>query len=240
MNKLKLAVLFISCVCIFSCSDGQTGLGDEISIINQNNSEPDNDSSETTNDDLLNTDFNILFIGNSLTYTNDLPDLVKRRAKQRGIILGTKMIAHPNYAIVDHWNFGSTQEDIASKKFDFVIIQQGPSSQPLGREILIDYGKKYNEICTENDAKLCYFMVWPALINYQTYGGVIKNHRDAASINNAILCPVGEVWKEHFDATDKFDYYSGDGFHPSLTGSQVAANVIVESLFPIKIGDRIK
>ncbi|PCJ95777.1 MAG: hypothetical protein COA50_08230 [Flavobacteriaceae bacterium] len=178
------------------------------------------------------TGLNILFIGNSLTYTNDLPGLVKTRAKQKGITIGTKMIALPNYAILDHWSDGEVQKEINSKKYQFIIIQQGPSSQPFGRQVLIEYGQKYSALCKVNNAKLAYFMVWPSLANYETFDGVILNHKEAALINKAILCPVGEVWKTHFDNTNNFDYYGPDGFHPSFKGSQVAANVIVATLFP--------
>ena len=177
------------------------------------------------------TEFNILFIGNSLTYTNKLPQLVKKKAKLKGIKINTKMIAFPNYAIEDHWLDGQVQKLISSKKYDFVIIQQGPSSQNEGRNMLIEYGKKYSSICKLNNTKLCYFMVWPSLNNYYTFDGVIKNHKDAASINNSILLPVGEVWKDYFDRTDDFQYYGSDGFHPSLEGSKAAAKVIVEYLF---------
>lgn len=178
-----------------------------------------------------NTEFNILFIGNSLTYTNNLPELVKKRAKLKGIEIDTKMIAFPNYAIADHWNDGQVQKLIARKKYDFVIIQQGPSSQNDGRKMLIEYGKEYSSLCKLNDTKLCYFMVWPSLNNYHTFDGVINNHKDAASINDSILLPVGEVWKDYIDSTNSFEYYSSDGFHPSLKGSQIAAKVIVEYLF---------
>jgi len=177
------------------------------------------------------TDFNILFIGNSLTYTNNLPEIVNKSAKLQGIEINTKMIAFPNYAIIDHWNNGQVQKLITSKKYDYVIIQQGPSSQNNGREMLIEFGKKYSSLCKLNDTKLCYFMVWPSLNNYHTFDGVINNYKDAATINNSILLPVGEVWKDYFDKNNDFQYYSSDGFHPSLMGSQIAAKVIVEHLF---------
>lgn len=179
----------------------------------------------------LNADFHILFVGNSLIYSNDLPKLVKKKAEQKGIHIKTKMLALPNYAIHDHWEDGNVQKLMANKKYDFVIIQQGPSSQKDGRKILIEYGKKYKELCKENNSKLCFFMVWPSLNYYHTFDGVIKNYTEAAFMNNAILCPVGKVWKKHFDSTNSFDYYGPDGFHPSLTGSLVAADIIVESLF---------
>ncbi len=176
------------------------------------------------------TEISILFIGNSLTYTNNLPELVKKNAKLRGVEVTTKMVAYPNYAIEDHWNDGRVQKLISSKKFDFVILQQGPSSQSAGRNMLIEFGKKYSHLCELSEAKLCYFMVWPSLTYYHTFDDVIKNHKDAASINKSILLPVGKVWKAYIDATKKNDYYDSDGFHPSLKGSHMAAKVIVEHL----------
>ena len=173
----------------------------------------------------------ILFIGNSLTYTNNLPKLVEKQAKFQGIKVKTKMVAYPNFAIEDHWKNGNVQNLITSKKYDYVIIQQGPSSQQNGREMLIEYGKKYSNLCQLNNAKLCYFMVWPSLSYYHTFDDVIKNYTDAAAINNTILLPVGQVWKTYFDSTNNFNYYGSDGFHPSLLGSEVAAKVIVEYLF---------
>ena len=180
-----------------------------------------------------NSTYNILFIGNSLTYTNDLPKLVKDYAQLKGIDIATTMVAFPNYAIEDHWNNNQVQKLIAGKKYDFVILQQGPSSQNNGRNMLIDYGKKYSRLCALHNAKLCFFMVWPSLQYYHTFNGVIKNYTDAASINNAILLPVGERWKTDIGTSKNHHYYSSDGFHPSLKGSQVSAKVIVDQLFQL-------
>jgi len=177
-----------------------------------------------------NTTLNVLFIGNSLTYTNDLPQIVKNKAMQKGIEINTKMIAFPNYAIEDHWNDGQVQILISSNKYDFVILQQGPSSQNDGRKMLIEYGKKYSSLCKLNKTKLCYFMVWPSLNYYHTFDNVIKNHKEAAAINNSILLPVGQIWKNYIDSTKDTAYYGSDGFHPSIKGSQIAAKIIVEHL----------
>lgn len=182
--------------------------------------------------DLIDTDYNILFIGNSLTSTNNLPELVVKNAKNKGLNIGTRTVTRGNTAILDHWGNTAVHDLITSKLFDFVIIQQGPSSQAYGRQVLIEYGAKYKALCDQNDAELVYFMVWPAYINYSTFDGVIKNHEDAASMNNSILCPVGKVWKNYIDATSDLSYYGPDRFHPSLKGSVVAADVIVETLFP--------
>ncbi|MDJ0647012.1 MAG: SGNH/GDSL hydrolase family protein [Flavobacteriaceae bacterium] len=173
----------------------------------------------------------IVFIGNSLTYTNDLPKLVRQEAKKKGIKVKSKLIAYPNYGLEDHWNDGKVQKLIKNNTYDFVIIQQGPSSQAYGRSSLLEYGKKLKELCDKYDSKLVYFMVWPSRQYDRTFEGVIKNYTDAAQKNDAILCPVGKVWKDYFDETNDFSYYSEDSFHPSLKGSKVAAEVIVKTLF---------
>lgn len=174
--------------------------------------------------------YHILFVGNSLTYSNNLPELVKKEALKKGHIVQTTMLAKPNYAIVDHWAEGKVQQLINSKKYDFVILQQGPSSQNEGKRMLVDGGKNYSLLCQKNNTTLSYFMVWPSKTYYATYDGVITNYTLAAQKNNAILCPVGKVWKDYFDKTEDYSYYSEDGFHPSLKGSEVAAQIIVKSL----------
>lgn len=219
-NLMVVASLTILCLCWFGCTDE----GEKAEL------EQTDDEVADLTEELSGTDFNILFIGNSLTYTNDLPSLVKFRAEHNGINLGIKMIARGNYALIDHWDDGVIQKEIRTKQYDYVVIQQGPSSQAFGHQILVDYGRRITTLCDEYEAVLAYYMVWPALTNYDTFEAVIKNHENAASRNRALLCPVGAVWKSHFDTTDDFDYYGSDGFHPSIKGSEVAAEVIFNTL----------
>lgn len=174
---------------------------------------------------------NLLFVGNSLTYTNDLPDMVEKEAKRMDIKVKTTMLAYPNYALVDHLDDGEVQKRIRSGKYDYVIVQQGPSSQEEGREMLLEAGRTLKKLCEQSESKLVFFMVWPSRTYYYTFDGVIKSHREAAEENDAILCPVGEVWKASFDKTGDFSLYGMDGFHPSPKGSRLAAEVIVKTLF---------
>lgn len=173
----------------------------------------------------------ILFVGNSLTYTNNLPELVEDEAKSRGYKIKTTTLAFPNYAIIDHWDDGELQKHIMSKDFDYVIVQQGPSSQSEGRSMLIQDGAKVKKLCDKYETKFAYFMVWPSLTYFKTFDNVIKNHRDASEQNGALLFPVGEAWKAYIDENKDASLYGQDGFHPSPKGSRLAARVIVDTLF---------
>ncbi len=172
----------------------------------------------------------VLFVGNSLTYTNDLPLLVTHEAKNNGISVATRMLAYPNYSLEDHWQDGGLQKIFNSEKFDFVVVQQGPSSQLDGKEMLLKYGSKIKKLCDKQNAKLVFFMVWPAKDNWHTFPGVIANYSTAAAVTQSILCPVGLEWKRYIESKGDYSYYGPDQFHPSLSGSLAAAKVIVETL----------
>jgi len=173
----------------------------------------------------------VLFIGNSWTHANNLLRLVAQLGGKKGVQIIPEMIAYPNYALEDHWNDGQIQLLIATKKYHFVVVQQGPSSQNDGRAMLMDYGARIKGLCNANNSQLAFFMVWPALANFNTFDGVIKNYTDAALATNSLLCPVGKIWKEYFNATNDYSYYGPDMFHPSPKGSQKAAEIIYETLF---------
>ena len=173
----------------------------------------------------------VLFIGNSLTYTNDLPALLASHAKANDVKLTARSIALPNYALLDHLAENNIVNALKNTKFNYIIVQQGPSSQAEGRASLIEGATQLKALADKNGAKLCIFMVWPAFSNYGTFDGVIKNHSDAAQMTNSILCPVGLAWKEFIDKTNDLSYYGPDLFHPSLKGSKVAAEIIFKSIF---------
>jgi hypothetical protein len=173
----------------------------------------------------------ILFVGNSLTYTNNLPGIFAQMAKDSGVAVSVQMLAYPNYALEDHWNDKQMQTIISTGMYHYVVVQQGPSSQTEGREMLLDYGRKIKDLCVKYNTQLAFFMVWPARSNLNTIDGVIKNYTDAATETNSLLCPVGLVWKNYFLATGDYSYYGIDGFHPSVAGTESAAKIIFQSLF---------
>ena len=98
----------------------------------------------------------ILFVGNSLTYYNNLPQMVTDYAWQYNIEINSDIIAKPNYAIIDHLAEGEVHELIKTGNYDYVIIQQGPSSQEDGKRMLIEGGKNYSQLCKKYNSKLVY------------------------------------------------------------------------------------
>ena len=97
---------------------------------------------------------NILFVGNSLTYTNNLPEIVKELAKQDGIDIKYSSLSLPDHSLEDHWNEGKLQKQLDKEKYDFLIAQQGPSALPESQVLLLEYTKKIRELCDSRKTKL--------------------------------------------------------------------------------------
>ena len=60
----------------------------------------------------------ILFVGNSLTYINDIPALVSELGKPDSILVEYKTIAKPDYGLDDHLAEGTVQNEISNGRYD--------------------------------------------------------------------------------------------------------------------------
>jgi hypothetical protein len=173
----------------------------------------------------------ILFVGNSLTYSNDLPTLVQKIAKADGKKISVEMIARPNYALQDHWEEGKVQEVLSQNKFDYAIFQQGPSALLSSRKNLVEYALKFSQLCKANKAQMSLYTVWPSGDRSFDFPNVIASYTMAADTTQALLLPAGLAWFRTLERRKDFPLYSSDGFHPTIHGSMLAAMVIYGKLF---------
>lgn len=168
----------------------------------------------------------LLFIGNSLTYTNDLPSLVKEIGKVDGRTLTVTSIAKPDYSLEDHWNEGQAASAIEEGKYDYVILQQGPSALPESQALLLTSAGKFAKACKEAGSKMAFFMVWPSKARSFDFINVAASYSNAAMSANAILCPAGLAWENTWALNKAVPLYGPDGFHPGMDGSVLSAMVI--------------
>ena len=88
----------------------------------------------------------VLFIGNSLTYANDLPLMVQAIAKAAGRSMYVESVTAGGANLEDQWNNGEAPKAISHQKWDIVVLQQGPSSLPDSRVNLREWTKIYAEL----------------------------------------------------------------------------------------------
>lgn len=103
-----------------------------------------------------------MFVGNSLTYTNDLPQLVQEMGKHDSVSIEYTTFLFPNYSLEDHWNEGKVQKEIETGRYDFVVAQQGPSALPESQVLLLEYTQRLAEVCKKNNTSMAIYMVWPS------------------------------------------------------------------------------
>ena len=173
----------------------------------------------------------VLFIGNSLTYWNDLPAMVGRIAKENGRRLKTKAIAFPDFALFDHAEKGDAAKEIAKGGWDLVVLQQGPSGAPENRAYLIDYAKRFAVEIRKAGGRPALYQVWPSADRAGDMDRVCESYRLAAEAVDGLLLPVGEAWKDALVSAPAIKLYSDDGLHPTVAGSLLAALVIYECVF---------
>lgn len=171
----------------------------------------------------------VLFVGNSLTYANDLPEMVRALALAAGDTLRVGMVASPDWSLEDHWNGGGARAEIR-RGWDVVVLQQGPSALPESRALLIDYTRRFADEIRAAGATPALYAVWPSLSRSGDWDRAGESYRLAAEAVHGILLPAGEAWRTAWRADPGLQLYAADGLHPSVAGTYTAALVIYARL----------
>jgi hypothetical protein len=193
----------------------------------------------------------VLFIGNSYTYYNNLPDLVNEIALSFGDTLMHESSTPGGSNFNAHSTNAQTLNKINQKQWDYVVLQA--QSQELSfshfqvandsypyAEILVD-SIFANSSCTEP----LFFMTWGRKYGDQsncqfyppvcTYLGMQQrlreNYLDMSFLHNASCSPVGMAWKKFIEIDSTLNLYSSDNSHPSIYGSYLAACTFYSSIF---------
>jgi len=193
----------------------------------------------------------VLFIGNSYTGVNNLPQLVYNVALSVGDTLIYDKHTPGGARLMQHATNATALAKINSDNWDHVVLQaqsQEPSFSdgqvasevfPYA-EILCDSIRANNE-CTrpifymtwgrENgDASNC--AVWPPVCTYEGMDSLLNlRYRMMGNDNDAYVSPVGAVWNYIRDNYPDIDLYSNDGSHPSTAGSYAAACTFYSIIF---------
>jgi hypothetical protein len=175
--------------------------------------------------------YHVLFVGNSLTYVNDLPGTVALLASGAGDSVEVESVARPAFALIDHVEGKSNAvEVIRSRRWDYVVLQQGPSSLPLSRDTLILASELLDAEIQEAGGRTAELMVWPARDNIASFDQVRVSYQEAARAVDGLFLPAGEAWRMAWATDPSLPLYGDDGFHPSELGTFLAALVVYEGI----------
>lgn len=172
----------------------------------------------------------VLFIGNSLTSTNDLPGMVAALGARTGHPIEVETRAPGGFALEDHWDLTDVRDELSRGGFDWVVMQQGPSSLPDSAENLRRWSIVFADAIRAAGATPSLLTVWPESYRRGAFGAVIGNYRQAARDSGSVLMPAGAAWKASLARAPRIRLYGPDGFHPSRLGTYAAAAVVYSRL----------
>src|SRR5262249_13693322 len=113
----------------------------------------------------------ILFVGNSYTYFNDLPEIVSGLARYGNqCTVQTRMVAPGGWRLKDHWEKGIARQLLDAEKWDFVVLQD---QSTLGMDYWVDgkghvnsdavfrpYALKWAAAVRASGAMPVFFLTW--------------------------------------------------------------------------------
>ena len=175
--------------------------------------------------------YRVLFIGNSLTYFNDLPGTVARLAAMGDDTIHVRMVALPNFAVIDHANGMSDAVPVIREGgWDYVVLQQGPTTTAIGRDTLVLAARQLDPDIRAAGGRSALLMVWPPAGDLAAFDAVRSSYQQAAQAVHGLFLPAGEAWRAAWEVDADFPLYGPDDYHPAELGTYVAALVVYEGI----------
>jgi hypothetical protein len=172
----------------------------------------------------------ILFVGNSLTYTNQMPEMVKRLAADGGQAVEVSMVAFPDFSLEDHLHDRRTLTAL-DRQWDVVILQQGPSALESSRRALLRDAQSLARLTRKKgNPRIALLMVWPARSRSMDFERVVESYRLAGDAVGGTVIPAGATWQKVLREHAGIPLYSADGFHPSPAGSYLTALAVYRTV----------
>ena len=183
----------------------------------------------------------ILFIGNSYTYYNSTPEVVKALIKERfpKQEVETQLISGGGMTLADHWENESTLESIQSGAWDYVVLQE---QSKLGMGLVIDnktyfgptdlffeQARKFDAAIKEAGAETVFLMTWSVRDQPEEQAILSHAYSKIAKELDAMVAPVGLVW-DKVRTNPSISLYADDGGHPSPAGSYLSAITLYATL----------
>jgi hypothetical protein len=183
----------------------------------------------------------LLFLGHSLTYYNEMPEMVAKMADSADspIRYEITMSAFPNAGLDNHWNNRRTRELLSQGGWDRVIAQPKRTYQREGADsrlhfyankLLVGTAKRPPAIVISQQPSDDFYRQENRSTSRAEDGRMLQeNLRGLAIATGADVIDVATVWERVRTEQLPFSLYQ-DGNHPSLEGSYLAALVIYANL----------
>lgn len=185
----------------------------------------------------------ILFIGNSLTYVNDLPNTFAKLASSGNHQVETKMLATGGWTLADHVNSPDLLDTLQSSKWDYVILQehsQFPAVKEWRNQTTYPAARTLVGNIRNAGANPIFFQTWArrdgmpenGMDNFESMQyEVDRGYLGIARELSVPIAPVGDAWFNALTQNPQLQLWQEDGNHPTEQGTYLAACVFYATPF---------
>lgn len=189
----------------------------------------------------------ILFIGNSYTYENEMPDMFEHIAISKGKNVFVSSVTKGKATLLSQSKRAQVYKAIRKKKWDYVVIQG------YSRDMLADDSTMINKTLpalekimrairrNNSRTKILLFMTWgyrngfkldPNTDTYEEMTLAIKRKMlELKKKYRVPIVPVGMAWRDSRNKRADLPLYVEDGAHPNENGSYLAACTFFSAIF---------
>jgi hypothetical protein len=193
----------------------------------------------------------VLFLGNSYTSVNDLPNTFRQLALSAGDTVIVDSNAPGGYTLQGHSTNATSLSKIAQGNWDFVVLQeqsQMPSFPPAQvQQDTYPYAAELDSLIHVADscAQTVFYMTWgrkngdasncasyPQICTFWGMQARLRqSYVEMADLNHATVAPAGEAWKKSRLTDSLINLWSADNSHPSMEGTYLTACVFYATLY---------
>lgn len=201
----------------------------------------------------------VLFLGNSFTIANNMPDIFGHIANKDGYNIDISVYA-PGGVYVGDTRQGTTAhaynphvfDIIRSKKWDYIVIQdnQGAYLGEVGQfppvaNVIVGHTRLRDSAIASNPCTQiilfsgwCFKNGWQQSPPYFNTGSemnerVYLNYKALNDHINGIVSPIGIAWNRIIKKMPTVDLWDADEAHPSYAGSYLTAATLYSSIFAV-------
>lgn len=202
----------------------------------------------------------VLFVGDSFTYVNDLPGTFRQLAESGGHSVNAPMVGAGGETLAEHAKSQAELDKIRSQRWQYVILQEqsqvpvfaalnfidSQSGQTFTNE-MYTAAQQLDAVIRGQGAQSIFFVAWgrddtraqSMISQHPMSSSQMQQYINAAyktvadGLGGRVTVPVGSAWQtaRNRGVPDNALWDVNDGYHPAVAGTYLAACVFYAALF---------
>lgn len=203
----------------------------------------------------------VLFVGNSYTFVNNVPEQLKEMARSKGHDMEYELQTPGGRSFQKHWEEGKAVEKMQTGGFDIVIFQ-GQSFEPVSNPAnMMKYGKRLAAEADKVGLRKIYYLT---MAYEEPLGWMKKESKEARrclklfpEMNDRLakayaklaretggdVAPVGLAWQMAYESVPEIELHAPDHSHANETGAYLTALVFYATIYgeaPVRMPSKLR